>query len=204
MAKLKKGILSTPAEGKIGNLVVYTMNGNTYIRTRPSQYKDKKSTAQLQQRRRFDLVLRFLKPLKDLIRIGFANDAIGRTAFQAAQSYHLKHAINNDDSSICLDYSKTLLCKGAVPLPQVIDVYQKEDRILIKWENSSSYQNNRDALIVAAYKDGLADFQLTGIIRSKQEFEWKTPLATKKDIHFWLAFRSYKEDDVSDSLYFKI
>ncbi|TAJ00329.1 hypothetical protein DMA11_24855, partial [Marinilabiliaceae bacterium JC017] len=74
MARLKNTILDAES-GSLGPVVVYSMYGRSYVRSKPSQYRDKKSPAQLAQRQKFQLILNFLRPFKDLIRITFAREA---------------------------------------------------------------------------------------------------------------------------------
>ncbi|RKE04112.1 DUF6266 family protein [Marinifilum flexuosum] len=200
MVKVKKGLLISGG-GSIGNLVFYTRNGNTYARTKPSQYRDKKSQAQLAQRKKFDVVLRFLKKFKVLLRIGFAGEAIGRSAFQAAQSYHLKHAVKGEYPDIEFDYSKSKLCSGNVKFPEQVSISKAEDHILIEWE-MPEVKNMNDTLIVAASTSIRCDYQITGVRRSMMKFKWFTNLSDYTGLHVWVAFRNEKESDVSDSLYF--
>lgn len=199
MVRVKKGLLISGG-GSIGNLVFYSMNGNTYIRTKPSRYRDKKSQAQLAQRKKFNIVLSFLQKFKALIRIGFAGEAIGRSAFQAAQSYHLKHAVMGKYPDMEFNYSKSMLCSGNVKVPEQIEIRKAEDHILIEWERPE-VKNMNDTLIVAAAHFGNADFQLTGVKRSKMKFKWFTELTDYKNLHVWVAFRNEKESDVSNSIY---
>ncbi|MFC3417368.1 DUF6266 family protein [Algoriphagus hitonicola] len=61
-------------QGKIGNLVFYSMNGKTVVRTRPSgthRNKTHPSPLQLLQREKLKTINRFLKPLKRVLDFGY-------------------------------------------------------------------------------------------------------------------------------------
>ncbi len=59
--------------GKIGDLIIYEMEGKTYARSKPSGYKDAKSPLQLNQRQKLIFVNDFLRPFKDILKKTFFN-----------------------------------------------------------------------------------------------------------------------------------
>ena len=77
-------------------LAMFTRYGQDFIRSKPKPNSIKKTPRRLAQRQKMGLVHDFLRPAKELIHKTFANDAITRSPYQAAQSYHLKHAIADE------------------------------------------------------------------------------------------------------------
>lgn len=203
MGRLKTNILDA-ATGKIGNVVVYEMYGKTYIRSKPDRIKDRKSPAQLAQRRKMVLMIDFLRPFIKLIRVTYAHEAVGRSAYQAAQSYNLKNAIEGIYPDQMVSPNKALLSVGSVILPETITVTKKEEGLLFEWDPTFHPQaNNKDTLVVIARERErhFVDYRVTGARRSDKSYFWPTELFTYGAIDVWIAFRSHQEDDMSDSLY---
>lgn len=76
--------------GKIGNLVVYQMNGKTIVRTRPS-VKHKAATGKRKQYQEdFSFLMKLMQATSDYIKIGFKELAVNSTTFRKALSSNLK------------------------------------------------------------------------------------------------------------------
>lgn len=203
MGKLKTNILDA-ASGKIGPVVVYEMYGNTYIRSKPSGYNDRKSTPQLIQRQKMTLVNRFLKSFSKLIKITFAHEAKGRSAFSAAKSFNLKKAIDGTYPDQFINPEKAVLSTGTIILPDHIQMTQQEQGLLFEWDPPYHPQaSSLDTLVVIAREreHHLVKYRLTGAQRSDQSYFWPMDLFNYGTIDVWAAFRSYKEDDMSESIY---
>jgi hypothetical protein len=205
MAKLDN--LLEGGQGSLGNLVFYKMHGRNYVRTKPEQYRDKKSPAQLAQRQRLQTVISFLRPFKDVLRITFASGAVGRSAIQAAQSYNMRNALEGEYPDIKIDKSKVLLSSGSQPLPSGASVSAHPDGLLIEWKNGEEATGSAasDTLIVIAFAASAEriDYKFTDTSRSEGRFVWNTKLNVSEvalpDV--WIAFRSRQMTKMSDSLY---
>jgi hypothetical protein len=66
--------------GRLGHMVVYKLNGQSIVRTKPEQYRDCKSPAQPTQRQRLQAVNGFLNPFSDLLKLTFPSEKVERTA----------------------------------------------------------------------------------------------------------------------------
>ena len=71
--------------------------------------------AQMNQRAKFSTVLKFLQPLTPFLRIGFKNQAIGMTAFNAAMSINIQNALTGTYPAYDIDFSKALVSRGILP-----------------------------------------------------------------------------------------
>lgn len=77
--------------GRIGNLVVYQMYGKTVVRIRPAE-RSKKATGKLKASQDdFKEVVAVLSKCRNLLRMGFAAQAVNRSAWNAALSTNLKN-----------------------------------------------------------------------------------------------------------------
>ncbi|MBE0651136.1 MAG: hypothetical protein IH595_09875, partial [Bacteroidales bacterium] len=76
--------------GRIGNVIVYKLNGKTVMRIRPAGGKKKPSPKQKQNRDDFTHVMKYMRSLNRTINTGFYDVTNGRFAFHSAFSANLK------------------------------------------------------------------------------------------------------------------
>lgn len=193
--------------GSLGNLVFFKRLGKTYVRTKPSRYKDSKSPAQLAQRQRMQVMNRFLKPFSQLIRLTFTPGVAGRTSLQAAQSYNMRNALVGAYPDIHVDNQKVMLSMGPLPLPQNISVTVRPEGLLIEWENGVEASGNHyyDTLVVIAWSEKTAagDFKFSETCRKDGLYLWKPALSLQQNEipDLWVAFRSHEQTEMSNSRY---
>lgn len=190
------------ASGRIGNVITYEMYGKCYMRSLPGQYHDRKSVRQLAQRQRMQLVNALLCPYKEVLRITFQHQANGRSAFQAANSYNLLHAIEGAYPKQYVNYSKALVSMGKVPLPSYAEIRQEPGGILITWHNELQASPS-DTLMVIANRRGEFNtaYKHTAVARKEGSYFWDIDLVEGKLYDVWMVFRDYRERDFSNSLY---
>lgn len=92
MARLPLGILG-PVSGKVGNVVGGTWRGIDYLRAMPANVGNPRTEAQLNQRGRFVMMLRFLQPALEFVKVGFKPYAVKMSTYNAAMSYNLRNAM---------------------------------------------------------------------------------------------------------------
>ena len=114
MATYNQGILGS-FSGTVGSVVGSSWRGIPVIKSRPVRKKTGLTDLQEQQRARFLLMTRFLRPLTDLFNQTFQKSAVGMTCFNKAFSEN-KAAITGDYPAIKVDYPKIVLSKGRLPL----------------------------------------------------------------------------------------
>ncbi len=190
--------------GRLGNLVVYKMNGRGIVRTKPEHYRDRKSPAQLAQRQRLQAVNGFLNPFSDLLKLTFPAEKPGRTARAEAQSYLMRNALAGEYPDIYVDKSRALLSRGPLPVPVSATVTAQPDSLLIEWENDAEAVGSRayDTLVVVALSEetGKVAYRFTDTRRSDGRYVWKPDLsAGTADV--WIAFRNREQTEMSDSVY---
>lgn len=208
MARVKNNILEA-GSGSVGPLVVYSMFGKSYMRSKPGGYHDKKSPAQLAQRQKLQLVNDFLTPFKGLLKLTFAEEAVGRAAYHGAKSFNLKHGVKGAFPDFSINKQTALLSKGGVSLPEEVSVALTSEGLLFNWDSSvvGDQRALTDTLIVMARISGTisVDFLFTGVRRSKGVFLWDTPLVeTSGQLDVWIAFRNSEETAVSNSRFVEV
>ena len=204
MAKIED--LFDAGRGRLGNLVVYKMNGMNIIRTKPEHYSDRKSPTQLAQRQRLKAVNDFMRPFLKLIRITFPPKIVGRTARAEAQSYMMRNALAGEYPNIYVDKSRALLSRGPLPIAVSATVTAQAEGLLIEWENDADavrlHPNDTLVVMALAADGGTADYRFTNTRRSEGRFAWK-PALPDGTVDVWIAFRNQMQTEMSDSLWVK-
>lgn len=139
MAIINKGILGG-VSGKVGNVVGGSWKGVDYLRSLPAGVKQANSILQQAQRMKFKVLLEFLQPQVELLRIGFKPDAVKMTAFNAALSYNYQHALLGDfETGFAVDYAAALVAKGNLPaVESLVAESTVAGQISLSWSDNSA------------------------------------------------------------------
>ncbi len=201
MARLKQGI-NGPGKGRVGNVIMYEMYGNTYLRSRPLTYKDKKSEKQLAQRQRLRLAQNLVRYLNHLLRITMEDIAIGRSAYHTAVSLNLKEAIEGEYPDQYINPEKVILSQGNLTLPNQASAVKTDDGILLEWstENMREGFNHPSDNLIWCMKDleifEFADYQVTTVKRHEGHVLLPFP-QSRKPVELWMMFRNADETRMS-------
>jgi len=123
--------------GALGDVV--GCNGPTgfYIRSRPQRSEKAPSPKQRDARSRLGAVMRFLKPLKEVIYMGFAHAHPSRsrtTAMNAAASHMLNYAVEGSYPDITINPAAVRLSRGTLAgLPNAAYV-QVGTAVTVTWD----------------------------------------------------------------------
>ncbi|MFD1629704.1 DUF6266 family protein [Pseudopedobacter beijingensis] len=209
MAILKDGI-NGPFSGKVGSIVGYQLNGQTIIRGLPTVVRRKPTALTLLNRSRMKVVSQFLKPLKPVIDFGYKNTAprgsrVG--AFQSAQSYTFRNAIDYDENNVpYVNPEKVLVFRGNLMEPSLLVVTREENTIHIQWD-STQYKYKRGILLVVAYaiEEEQVLFDEGGAKISAGTFTWNLgeEISTAKypHLHIYVGVYDVVRNELSDSVY---
>ena len=145
MGTIKQGILGG-FNGKVGTVIGASWKGITYMRGIAASISNPKTEAQLDQRARFATTLQFVKPLISFLRIGFKNQAVKMSAYNAAFSYNIKNALSGAYPDYLIDYPSALVSMGTLPgalNPAIASTVTGE--VNFTWENNSTDSNAADS-----------------------------------------------------------
>tara|TARA_R100001369_G_scaffold90591_1_gene129830 strand:+ start:661 stop:972 length:312 start_codon:yes stop_codon:yes gene_type:complete len=95
MAKFEKGILGG-FSGKVGTVVGARWRGKNIMRSLPQRGDYTPSELQLQQRKKFKTVIRFLTPIQSIVAKFFGSEQGDKSPFNLATGYHLTEAVIPD------------------------------------------------------------------------------------------------------------
>lgn len=201
METIKSTVVGRISEA-VGKVIWGMWKGIPYVRARPAFVTNPQTEAQQKQRAKFALGVRLLKPCTSFIRIGYKNEAIGKTAWNAALSYILHHAI----TGYRIDYSRVLLSKGSLTPPAHVQAVVAGGTVRILWDDNSgvgSAQPTDRALTIAINPDkGEAVYNTAGTSRAGSMETLHVPAHWMGDqAEVYLGFISDDGKDVSDSAY---
>lgn len=193
--------------GTLGDRVYYQRNGISYSRSKQVSRKNTSTPAQLTQRAKFSLVLKFLQPLKEFISIGFRSKAKNMSEFNYAMSFLFKNALTGEYPDFSIDYSKVLLSIGNVgkafePGIALASACQIEFTWQIDMEAYNYFLN--DIAMVMVYNPAKQDAVIitNGNYRISMRQLVTLPLVYAGDeVVCYLAFQDYNGKKVSDSQY---
>ena len=137
MSTIKQGILGG-FSGKVGTVIGGSWKGINYMRGIAASISNPRTQAQLNQRAKFGATIKFLQPITTFLRVGFKNQAIQMSAFNAAMSYNIHNAITGTYPAYEIDYPNAAVSQGF--LPEALNpsaVSAVAGKIAFTWENNS-------------------------------------------------------------------
>ncbi|MHA4894056.1 DUF6266 family protein [Pedobacter sp. PWIIR3] len=206
MGRLKNGI-NGPVYGKVGNVVGASCRGVDYVRKAAGKSTKPATPAQQIQRDKFALVVGWLKPLLDIINLGYQVFQGDKTPLNLALSYHLKEAVKGEAPDFSIDFKKAVFSKGELLISWIIEVLVLVDRIIhIKWDNlpATPFNNDSDKATFIVYNPAREQFVTFEdiAIRNDKEARIQLPDSFSTDkVHCWMSYANAARDKVSTSVY---
>jgi len=161
----------------------------------------------MNQRLVFALVTGWLKPLRDLIWIGFQGFKGSKTPMNGCVSFVMKEAITGEGRQSNIDFPKVVFSRGELFISLIREFTSIADTPLyIKWENgpASAFNNADDKATFIVYnpvKEKFVTFE--GVARRADlEKTLQFPANFKNDtVHCWIHYVNVAGDAVSTSIY---
>lgn len=192
--------------GKIGDLVFYTLNGKSVCRRIGK--KGPQSPLQLANCQRMAVTMKLLSPMVKFINFGYGIQAKGtdKNAHNLATAYHKKYALKGVYPNIKVDYSKVIISQGE--RSQITDVELKivETGLQFNWDPKNKYKSEEyddQVMIMVCYpKSKKADQYLNAARRSDgAHFIKMDPDALLEPIAVYMSLKSADGSQISDSMY---
>ena len=206
MGKIGRGILGG-VSGKVANVVGARWKGIDYIRAKPQSVANPRTLLQVNQRTKFALVLRFLQPNLNFIKIGYKNYAVKKSQFNSAMSFILNNAIIGVSPDFEIDYSVALLSRGnlAGALNPVFDL-TTPGQVQFSWDDNSTDGNAlaTDNVMVVAYNPlkGESVYLTEGATRADLSQTVIIPNSyAGDDLQLFISFKNAEETQLSNSIY---
>jgi hypothetical protein len=205
MGTIKKGIIGG-FSGKVGPVIGSSWRGKSYMRARPATVANPNTQGQLEHRAKFTAVIRFLSPVKALLRAGFIEMAVDKTPFNAAMSWNYHHAVKGSYPDFTIDYPKVLVSQGSLAGAWIPRVTASAGQVLFSWLNNADNMEvmDSDKVLVLIY-DATQHKAVTvtdGNTRDSGSQLVAIPELFKGDtLHCYLAFQNSEATAASTSQY---
>ena len=209
MGKLDSSSIMNGASGKVGNIIFYNTDGETYFRQSPQGYSDCKSPKQLLQRSRLICTQTFFKSVKKCLLYDVLNRAA--TLEKRRSGYHLFLKLNTNafGEDEFIDYSLLTFAQGALQLPFNFQLAGSgSSRVELEWTNNNEQTTAKgsDRLLVAAvFPDEpfrVVMLPETGATRKDEYAVIPLEKNIDGDVQLYCFFASSDLQDFSDNRYF--
>jgi hypothetical protein len=204
MGTFSKGILGG-FNGTVGTVIGGSWKGIDYMRSRPSRKANNPTQRQLEQQKKFAVVIFFLETMVGLIRITYKNFANRMTAFNAAMGYHVKYAVVGTYPDYEIDFSLVQASKGSLPNAIAPAAAVSGNNINFTWTDNSGVgiALATDLAILVAY---CADTRQTiyttdGGTRSGGAGSLNVTSMAGYQVQTYIAFISEEGNEVATSIY---
>jgi hypothetical protein len=204
MGKITKGILGG-FSGTVGTVVGASWRGIEYMRSRALQRKASNTAKQAAQRAKFKLAFRFLESMKDLLLIGYKNQAVYMTEQNSALSYTLKNAVTGIDPDFAILYPQVQISRGS--LPNAVNpsaAAGAAGTIAYNWTDNSGTgkAQGTDQAILAAYSADLNQtMYVISPLRSAGTGTLNVPGFSGKVVQTWISFLTEDGMDIATSVF---
>lgn len=213
-----KGSLLEGIRGKVGNLVFYEYNGETYVRKAPGkQSKSVKAKTSLLKRQSQSVIKQthtFLKYFTHLLRFGYQDLEVGgRKPYHAAVSYTSKNCfrfVEKGNPQKVLDISLVKFSQGSLLGPQNAVASREGGGIQFTWRNNAWEVNAKptdQAFVILIHEDReKSRWEFLGSFREKESHFLEVPFLSESEK--WHAYLSFSQENpwtkkraFSDSVY---
>ena len=204
MGKIGEGVYGG-LSGKTGNLVGSSWKGIHYLRINPQTVRNPRTESQIEQRNKVKLIVGVLRPVLLLLRMGFKNDAVKMSAYNAAFSYNIQNAITGDSPNLEVDWTALRLSQGHLLGVETPTVTVANSKISFQWTDNSGEMSAKstDVVMPVVYNidKGYAVFG-TGGTRISELCDVAIPTSWVDDtVAMYLSVFSVETNEVSDSVY---
>lgn len=164
--------------GKLGNLVIYQLNGTTIVREKPQWKKSYQPSAlQLLYQQKFKKATEALRPLGKLLDLGYGEFITPtRKGIHLALSQTLKSAMVETEEEPRVNFEAVLISTGFVsPFENYRLEWLDEHKIQLHWDFLGNYGNTRDTdqtwIVLYNPDQGIAEEYQESVFRRSQAQE---------------------------------
>lgn len=206
MGKLINGI-NGPFIGTVGTVIGSSRRGISYMKGPYKARTTNISKDEVLNRNKFAAAQAWLKPLVDVVRVGFKNYSAKSQGFVSAKSYLYKNALSAVGDTVIIEPDKVRISFGNLPMSANVEFsITGAHELTFTWDpEPPGTDHSKDQVLMVAYniKDKTIAFSLTGQFRSVGKDilplsqNWK-PGAV---LHVYIAFTAADRSRQSDSRY---
>lgn len=205
MARLINGILGG-FSGKVGTVVGVINDHGCIIRSLPKK-RTHFTANELKNQKKLGMVQAYLQPLKDLLKVGFANYYTKTGGFRAALAYTRREVLVHDaDGNFDIDPTLFKISGGVLPPATHPAMVWNNPELRITWDVADvNYEDEADQLMLLVY-DPLHKVATTRIFNGafRKDGELKIELDahfSTVEFHVYIGFVASDRTSQSDSQY---
>ena len=205
MGKYRNGIMGA-FSGKVGPVVGSSWNCKPYMRAYTNKVRNPRTLGQRMQRSRMGLAVKFVKPIRSVLNIGWSLYAVGMTPANAATRHLLANAISGDYPNYGILPSGVLISCGSLTPAFEVELGASDNYVLVKWTDNSGVGSalGTDKCLVAVVNRSRGEAVCIpgGTARSTGRQEVVVPAVwVNSNVDCYLGFVSEDGKDVANSVY---
>lgn len=206
MATIKKGILGG-FSGTVGTVVGANWRGLDVIRSRPKAAGSNPTPAQLMQRQKFALAIKFQNSLRAMQSRLYGDNSGVKSRVNLAASYLLREVVTEENGQPVLMMNKVIVTKGNLTGFQNLTLTAVEGAQMdFTWEDNSTQAlaNATDLFCTAIFEEesGVFDVQEGPALRPAGAATIILPAEwTGKTVHTFAFFQTFEQDIACNSVY---
>lgn len=191
----------------MGTVVGANWRGMDIIRSRPKASGGTPTDAQLMQRKKFALAIKFQNALRTMQSRLYGDDAGVKSRVNLAASYLLKEVVGIENGEAVLMMPRVLITKGDLPGFQNLQCTPAPGQVLqFAWEDNSAQvtADASDLFSAAVYEEESGVFSVSEgpAVRSDQSAETALPAdCAGKTVHIYAFFQTAGQNAASTSVY---
>ena len=155
MGSYSKGANGT-FSGKVGSVVGSSWRSIDYLKSLPKKTTKQATAEQIAQRARFALAPLYLRPIKDILNIGFGDKKLNKiTGYNAAVKVFLTQVVTGKNPDYTIDFSKMVMSKGSLSVFHGLAANLDAANLVLKWKNIVNKYNAfvDDSLLVILFNE---------------------------------------------------
>lgn len=206
------------AKNKFGNAIFSTWKGKNVLRTKPLEVSNPRSPAQVAQRNRLSEMVAMYRASKGAIDLGYKQQAIGRTEYNAFVADNMPFAVANSlNGEISVSYDDIMFAKGSLPPTAITLGNQTSSTASVSWSDQEiDYLEGQSATDVLSYvsmkvkaADGSVIRHTSGLRTAERtdgvyscDVDNSVEVGTKT--YLWVFFSTADGRKSSDSLFYEL
>ena len=199
MGSYSKGANGT-FSGKVGSVVGSSWRSIDYLKGLPKKSTKVATIDQITQRAKFALAPLYLRPIKDILNIGFGDKKLNKiTGYNAAVKVFLTQAVGGVYPDFEVDYSKMVMSKGSLSVFHGLGSTLQGSDLILTWQNILNRYNSfaDDALIVIIFNETKMMYLIyEEMIRADLTYTVSIGPEFAGDVFYTWAFALKREGDV--------
>jgi hypothetical protein len=202
MATYTQGI-DGPFSGKIGNVIGAHIYNIDYMRSMPARIKNPRTPAQTEQRSKFAIAIKLMRPLVPILKKGWKNNAVRMSEFNAAVSHTIQNAIKGKYPNHQVNYQKILISKGNLSPIKKPKIKIQNQTITLSWTDNSliTNANPSDKLLLAIINQTQNKTSIipTNATRTQQKLKLQYSASQGDTIHIYIGLIGQNLKQIANS-----